>query len=95
MSLTNLDKKCTIDYLTDLIPTQRKMMSSILDGKTLDIKSQTGVIRKILELEPDIFIYDYKTILKVFNHWIDVGKGSVRLDALHEELKSDFNIRVV
>tara|TARA_Y100000034_G_C6892141_1_gene410650 strand:+ start:713 stop:1000 length:288 start_codon:yes stop_codon:yes gene_type:complete len=95
MSLTNLDKKCTIDYLTDLIPTQRRMMSSVLNGKTLDIKSQIGVIRKILELEPDIFIYDYKTILKVFGHWIDIGKGDMRLDVLHQELKSDFNIRVV
>ena len=34
--------------------------------------------------------YDYDSILKVMEHWVNSGKGNTRLDRFQKELKESF-----
>ena len=49
MNLSILDKKCTLDYLDELVPLQRKLLGHILDGKVLTIDSQIETIQHTME----------------------------------------------
>jgi len=88
MSLTIIDKKCTIDYLADVIPLQRKLMKSILKGKVVTVEAQARNIEYTMEhVDGWEDAYDYPTILKVLNHLMYRGRGETRIDALQQELK--------
>lgn len=95
MTLTNIEKKCTIDYLKDLIPTQKRLMKKILNGKTLSVDSQISVIGHTLKVAGEVSVYDYNVILKVLNGFSKDGKGSKRLDEVLAELESGFDIKVI
>ena len=88
MKITIIDKKCTIDYLTELIPLQKKMFRDLVDGGLMDIEGQVKSINCVLKIiDGAKEVYNYDSILKVLNHWIDSGRGYVRLDQLQKELK--------
>ena len=91
MNLSILDKKCTLDYLDELVPLQRKLLGHILDGKVLTIDSQIETIQHTMEyVAQSKEAYDYDSILKVMEHWVNSGKGNTRLDRFQKELKESF-----
>ena len=50
MNLSIIDKKCTLDYLDELVPLQRKLLGHILNGKVLTIKSQIETIQHTIDI---------------------------------------------
>lgn len=93
MNLSIIDKKCTLDYLDELVPLQRKLLGHVLDGKVLTINSQIETIQHTIEyVARSKEAYDYDSILKVMEHWIEKGKGNIRLDKLQQELKESFTV---
>ena len=93
MSLSIRDKKCTLDYLGELVPIQRKWLAPILGGKVQSVESQVETIQYTIKFVAEgKERYDYDSILRVFNSWINQGKGNIRLDRLQEELRNSFII---
>ena len=93
MSLTIIDKKCTVDYLSNLIPKQKQVLGGLVEGGVMDIESQIETIEYTMQyIEKGTESYDYDSILKVLNTWVQNGKGHVRLDKLQEELKQSFTV---
>ena len=91
MNLSIIDKKCTLDYLNNLIPKQKKMLDGLVDGGVMDIDSQIETIEYTLQfIEKGAETYDYDSILKVLNTWVENGKGHIRLDMFQKELKESF-----
>ena len=91
MNLSILDKKCTLDYLNNLIPKQKKMLYGLVEGGVMDIDSQIETIEYTLDfIDKGNESYDYDSILKVLNTWVDNGRGHIRLDKLQKELKESF-----
>ena len=91
MNLSIIDKKCTLDYLNNLIPKQKKMLDGLVDGGVMDIDSQIETIEYTLQfIEKGSETYDYDSILKVLNTWVENGKGHIRLDMFQKELKESF-----
>ena len=91
MNLSLIDKKCTVDYLEKLIPKQREAMSGLIDGGINNVEGQVETIEYTLEfIEKGKESYNYDSILKVLNFWIDKGRGHILLDKLQEELRESF-----
>ena len=91
MNLSIIDKKCTLDYLNNLIPKQKKMLDGLVDGGVMDIDRQIETIEYTLQfIEKGSETYDYDSILKVLNTWVENGKGHIRLDMFQKELKESF-----
>lgn len=91
MNLSIIDKKCTLDYLDELIPQQINMLSGIIEGGLLTVKEHSEVIETTVKAL-ETTIYDYDTISKVFNHYIDDNKGYFLLDRMRDDLKRSFSV---